>query len=544
MNSNSQVYSTLSDLVLSDQVYKDKADMLFKLISIMEDHDGLGSPGIFMMIRPRGFGLSLISQSIQNLVKIESDNDDSLNINTTPKIITTYQSKQNIINNQIQSSLSSKESENTVQNTEAVSKKAAESVESEESADATDADSKNKEDTSILEDIKNYIEDLVSDKKKEEGDDFSDQKSIDEINANASAQELMVTDEIDAIKTFYNVKKRPVLSLDFKHLRAKNPKEFTEGLLDILQEQFWINHIESHIDPYQTPKAYFDKLLNELNKKYPSIKISVLIDNYDVPFMVASEFNHEQCEESVCAYLDMLNVIKYSNRTVKWCLISGHINFSLASETSEGLPLVYDLSSEPMFAALFGFTRDDIKEVYQNEIIRFSENLKITPEKYLDMLEQCYGGFLFADNDEMYNPNCPKMFCPACIAHCMMNNGKLLPYSASGKYDFVKNALKNNPKNLSWLFGKDGQDPLFSDSVETDVKGKQLGSLLIQLGFATRTKVIINHSDAYVTWRYRFEFPNLDMKKTFAYISGEVTEQDLIKPLEVVIDSTSDYEED
>ena len=34
------------------------------------------------------------------------------------------------------------------------------------------------------------------------------------------------------------------------------------------------------------------------------------------------------------------------------------------------------------------------------------------------------------------------------------------------------------------------------------------------------------------------------MKKTFAYISGEVTEQDLIKPLEVVIDSTSDYEED
>ncbi len=70
MNSNSQVYSTLSDLVLSDQVYKDKADMLFKLISVMEDHDGLGSPGIFMMIRPRGFGLSLISQSIQILVKI------------------------------------------------------------------------------------------------------------------------------------------------------------------------------------------------------------------------------------------------------------------------------------------------------------------------------------------------------------------------------------------------------------------------------------------------------------------------------------------
>ncbi len=537
MNSNSQVYSTLSDLVLSDQVYKDKADMLFKLISVMEDHDGLGSPGIFMMIRPRGFGLSLISQSIQNLIKMDNENDNELSINTTPKIITTYQSKQNNLFNQGVAADSTLKEDSV--------KKAEETkVEEAPEISAEDSDDKAKEETSILDDIKNYIEDLVSEKKEEQADDFSDQNSIDEINKNASSQDLLVADEIDAIKTFYNVKKRPVLSLDFKHLKAKNPKEFSEGLLDILQEQFWINHIESHIDPYQTPKAYFDKLLHELNKKYPSIKISILIDNYDVPFMVASEFDHEQCEESVCDYLDMLNVIKYSNRTVKWCLLSGHINFSLASETSEGLPLVYDLSSEPMFAALFGFTREDVKEVYEKEIEKFSENMRISSDEYLDMLEQCYGGFLFADNDELYNPNCPKMLCPACIAHCMTNNGKLLPYSASGKYDFLKNALINNPRNLSWLYGKDGQDPLFSDSIETDVKGKQLGSLLIQLGFATRTKVIINHSDSYVTWRYRFEFPNLDMKKTFDFISDECSEQDLIKPLEVKTETTHDYEED
>ena len=542
MNSNSQVYSTLSDLVLSDQVYKDKADMLFKLVSVMEDHDGLGSPGIFMMIRPRGFGLSLISQSIQNLIKMDNENDNELGINTTPKIISTYQSKQNNLFNQNVAEESST-ADTTLK--EASSNKATETkTEEVPEIPPEDSDDKAKEETSILDDIKNYIEDLVSEKKEEKADDFSDQSSIDEINKNASSQDLLVADEIDAIKTFYNVKKRPVLSLDFKHLTAKNPKEFSEGLLDILQEQFWINHIESHIDPYQTPKAYFDKLLHELNKKYPSIKISILIDNYDVPFMVASEFEHEQCEESVCDYLDMLNVIKYSNRTVKWCLLSGHINFSLASETSEGLPLVYDLSSEPMFAALFGFTREDVKEVYEKEIEKFSENMRISSDEYLDMLEQCYGGFLFADNDELYNPNCPKMLCPACIAHCMTNNGKLLPYSASGKYDFLKTALINNPRNLSWLYGKDGQDPLFSDSIETDVKGKQLGSLLIQLGFATRTKVIINHSDSYVTWRYRFEFPNLDMKKTFDFISDECSEQDLIKPLEVKTETTHDYEED
>ncbi len=533
MNSNSQVYSTLSDLVLSDQVYKDKADMLFKLISVMEDHDGLGSPGIFMMIRPRGFGLSLITQAILNLIKIETDEDNSLNINTKPKIISTYQSKQ------------VKNATEQLSHIEELKEKklTAEKRLNQNKEDSTEEEKK--EESSILDDIKNYLEDFVSDKKKDEGDEFSDEKSIDEINHDAATQDLMVSNEIDAIKTFYNVKERPVLSLDFKHLKAKNPKEFSDGLLDILQEQFWINHIESHIDPYQTPKAYFDKLLHELSKKYPSIKIAIMIDNYDVPFMVASEFEHDQCEESVCDYLDMLNVIKYSNRNVKWCLLSGHINFSLASETSEGLPLVYDLSSEPMFAALFGLTRDDIEDIYQKEIKKFSENLSISPEEYVDTLEKCYGGFLFADNDEMYNhPTSPKMFCPASVANCMTNNGKLLPYTASGKYDFLKRALKNNTKNLSWLFGKDGQDPLFSDSIATDVKGKQLGSLLIQLGFATRTKVIINHSDAYVTWRYRFEFPNLDMKKTFEFISNEVTEQDLLVPLDIHSEIAYNDEED
>ena len=64
------------------------------------------------------------------------------------------------------------------------------------------------------------------------------------------------------------------------------------------------------------------------------------------------------------------------------------------------------------------------------------------------------------------------------------------------------------------------------------------------MSFATRTKVIINHSDSYVTWRYRFEFPNLDMKKTFDFISDECSEQDLIKPLEVKTETTHDYEED
>ncbi len=453
MNADSPIYSTLSDLILSDQIYEDKADKLFKLISVMEENESLGSPGIYMMIRPRGFGLTLVTQAMISIIK--KDNDISSNSLASLR----EQDFQHIVNSY-------------------------------------------REDTDPLQVEKKHV-------------------SKDE-NGEADREE-----EIEAIKSFYNIKQHHVLTFDFHDVTAKSSKEFTGELMQILQEQFWINHIESHISPYQTPKAYFEKLLNALHEKNADDEIVIIIDNYDIPFIVASEFDEEQREESISDYLDMLNVLKYANKIVKWVLLTGHINFSLASETSEGLPLVTDLSNESMFAALFGFTREDIVKLYSKQIKQFSENLHLTEEKYLDALERCYGGFLFADNDELFNPEVPKIFCPACIAHCMANGGVLFPYSASGNYSFLRKQLEKNSKDLNWLYGKDGQDPLFSYSVDVDVKGKQLGTLLIQLGFATRKAVFVNQTDNYVTWRYRFDFPNLDMKKTFEYLTTGGTPTDL-----------------
>ena len=53
------------------------------------------------------------------------------------------------------------------------------------------------------------------------------------------------------------------------------------------------------------------------------------------------------------------------------------------------------------------------------------------------------------------------------------------------------------------------------------VKGKSIGTLLVQLGFATRQKVLLNTAESFTTWRYRFNFPNLEMKKTLNVIIGK-----------------------
>ena len=90
--------------------------------------------------------------------------------------------------------------------------------------------------------------------------------------------------------------------------------------------------------------------------------MAIIIDNYDKPLMVAAMMaDKEKATEANCTYLDMLNVIRHTDKAVRWCLLSGHTKFALASEYSEGLPLVEDLSSDPSFDSMFGFTKEEVR---------------------------------------------------------------------------------------------------------------------------------------------------------------------------------------
>lgn len=408
MNSNSLVYTNLQDLIVSEQINRDKSLKVMSFILKLESPQTCGTPSVYMMTRPRGFGLSLLTSATDRIIRREKD-------------------------------------------------------------------------------------------------------IVDKIEDEGLLKELPY---------------RHTVCLDFKNFKAKTPKDFKRNLIDVLQELFWFHHIESHFDAYMTPKVYFKKLLESLYKRHQE-SMAIIIDNYDKPLMVASMMSDKaNASEATSTYLDMLNIIRHTDKAVRWCLLSGHTKFALASEYSEGLPLIEDLSSDPSFESMFGFTKDELRIVFKNQIEKFAKARDISPESYLNILEKCYGGFCFSDN-------LVKVMCPASISHLMQNNGQLYPYSASGNYTFLKYALKLKNSDLSWLYGKDGQDPLFISSIDKTLGGKQLGSLLIQLGFATTSKVLINDDEGYTTWRYRFDYPNLDMSKTFDIITGKCDKEDANLPLSV-----------
>jgi hypothetical protein len=410
VSGDSGFYSNLHELIVSDYLRVEKSQNFFDLLSKMENEPASKSPNVFMMIRPRGFGLSLSSEALCSLLERSSDFADGSRYNSGA--------------------------------------------------------------------MKKILKDMPQ---------------------------------------------RHVISIDFKKVSARTPREFSDRLLGMLQELFWEHHLPGQRSSFSTPKSYFADLIAQLSERHHD-QIVVLIDNYDIPFILASQMDPRYRQEAVSIYLEMLNVIKHSNLYVKWAMLSGHIKFSLASELSEGLPLVRDLSSSPDYDTLFGFTRDEVMGVFGEEIKAHCGAEGITTDTFLNMLERCYGGFVFSDRMQ-------KVFCPACINLVVSNGFRMLPYSATGDYAFLRQTLQECGTDLDWLYDKDGQDPLFGDSLPLRPKGKQVGSLLIQLGFATRDRVTEHNVGGFSTWRYRFCCPNEDMKAALAYVSGQADAQSLLRDI-------------
>ncbi|MCR5536653.1 MAG: AAA family ATPase [Succinivibrio sp.] len=324
----------------------------------------------------------------------------------------------------------------------------------------------------------------------------------------------------------------PVIRLDLKGLHDPTAKGLASGLIEKIQELYWKHHIEASISFYDTPKTLFTNLIFTLHHRHNQ-PIVVMIDNYDYPFIYVHQMPKSEQAAAISFYLDMLNVLKHSGPKVKWCLLTGHIKFALATEISEGLPFVVDISNEQALETLFGYTPEDVMNMYGPRIEQIAENLGLGPEQYLEMLEKCYGGFNFSDN-------LIPVMCPACIGRAISNQGKLYPYSADGEYGFLKDSLKDKGNDLDWLIGRDGQDPLFADCIDLFPQHKALGSLLIQLGFATRDKVTIYDHQGYATWRYRYKIPNEDMLRTFQIIDGQVDASLSILPIEFEVQDSSE----
>ena len=140
------------------------------------------------------------------------------------------------------------------------------------------------------------------------------------------------------------------------------------------------------------PAILFQQLLRRAHEHYGR-KVVVLIDEYDKPML--DNIDDMQLADQMRKQLrGFYSIIKAADEHLRFVMLTGVSKFSKVSIFS-GLNNLKDISLDPRYASICGYTEDDLREV-------FSEHLQGVDR---EQLRRWYNGYNFLGEKLVYNPH-------------------------------------------------------------------------------------------------------------------------------------------
>ena len=180
----------------------------------------------------------------------------------------------------------------------------------------------------------------------------------------------------------------PVVKLDmsgsFDKLAALDIR-----LLNLLEN----NAIELGIDLRgQDAQTQLNNLIMDAHRHYGQQTV-LLIDEYDKPML--DNIDDTDLAEQMCKQLrGFYSIIKAADKHLRFVMLTGVSKFSKVSIFS-GLNNLKDISLDPHYGSICGYTEDDLHEV-------FSEHLQGVDR---EQLRRWYNGYNFLGSKPVYNPH-------------------------------------------------------------------------------------------------------------------------------------------
>ena len=155
-----------------------------------------------------------------------------------------------------------------------------------------------------------------------------------------------------------------------------------------------------------TPSTWLNYLLDSVSKKYGK-QVVVLIDEYDYPLL--DSIPNKTFEEISKRIESFYSALKAREERIKFCFITGITRFSQVSIFSK-LNNLIDISNDPDYTALCGYTDDEINRYFSSFFRQYFEKENIDSEeekrKFRLEIKEYYDGYRFSlDSDiSVYNP--------------------------------------------------------------------------------------------------------------------------------------------
>jgi hypothetical protein len=150
------------------------------------------------------------------------------------------------------------------------------------------------------------------------------------------------------------------------------------------------------------PSEIFSTIIERCAEKSPDTLPAVLIDEYDSPYLNLRR-KPDQLEEVTEILRDYYVQLKNCRGLLSFIFVTG-ITKSALTEFNSTLNNSTDISIEPKYGALTGFTHEEIKANFGPHIREAAISLNLTEAELLDELRDYYYGFCFDGQTFLYNP--------------------------------------------------------------------------------------------------------------------------------------------
>jgi hypothetical protein len=146
----------------------------------------------------------------------------------------------------------------------------------------------------------------------------------------------------------------------------------------------------------------FDELLRRLHRK-TGRQIVVLIDEYDMPILDALQEPAGKIDSIRKFLQSFYRVLKAADEHLRFVFLTGVSKFSKVSIFS-GLNNLNDITLDPFYAAICGYTQDELESYFALYLEAFAESEKGNIRDLLDHIRFWYNGFSWDSATSLYNP--------------------------------------------------------------------------------------------------------------------------------------------
>lgn len=200
----------------------------------------------------------------------------------------------------------------------------------------------------------------------------------------------------------------PVIRLSFVNIPCDDVEQFEfklrDALINAYEKAFWATQCEQDWSALIQSCAQlpYHQALNKLSFITDTTRVVFLIDEWDYPLScyLNDPAKYERIRRVLHTFYNWLREL----HRVRFALITGIMRYK-ETNVFTGKDVI-DLSMEPKYTALLGYSQADILQYFADYLDRGAQLLGVSQEELLDELTYFYDGFCFDYNAQvkMYNP--------------------------------------------------------------------------------------------------------------------------------------------